>query len=95
MVCIDQETAEKDEEPFCTLSKVRRRDGRVLFGQHTMHLGSLDPASTAEIMVGDTVVVRSTLPGQRVIPTAPLPVPQSSRSNSFFQDVKALVTGFA
>lgn len=36
MVCIDQTTAEKDEEPFVTLSKTRRRTGGgVYFGVHT------------------------------------------------------------
>jgi len=35
MVCIDQNTAEKDQEPFATLAKTRRRDGKVFFGVHT------------------------------------------------------------
>ncbi|KAK4168509.1 putative molybdenum cofactor sulfurase [Cladorrhinum sp. PSN259] len=34
MVCINQETAEKSEEPFVTLSKTRRFDGKVFFGTH-------------------------------------------------------------
>jgi molybdenum cofactor sulfurtransferase len=34
MVCINQETAEKSEEPFVTLSKTRRFDGKVFFGVH-------------------------------------------------------------
>ena len=38
MVCVDQTTAEKNEEPFVTLAKTRRFQGRVLFGVHTCHL---------------------------------------------------------
>ena len=35
MVCIDQNTAEKNEEPFVTLAKTRRMQGKVFFGVHT------------------------------------------------------------
>lgn len=35
MVCIDQTTGERNEEPFSTLAKTRRVNGRVLFGVHT------------------------------------------------------------
>ncbi|KAI4663834.1 uncharacterized protein J4E78_004253 [Alternaria triticimaculans] len=38
MVCIDQQTAERNQEPFVTLSKTRRFDGRVYFGEHTCHV---------------------------------------------------------
>jgi molybdenum cofactor sulfurtransferase len=34
MVCIDQETGEKDAEPFGTLAKTRRMEGKVWFGSH-------------------------------------------------------------
>jgi len=34
MVCINQQTAEKSEEPFVTLSKTRRFEGKVFFGTH-------------------------------------------------------------
>ncbi|KAK1834662.1 molybdenum cofactor sulfurase [Podospora conica] len=34
MVCINQETAERSEEPFVTLSKTRRFEGKVFFGTH-------------------------------------------------------------
>ncbi|KAM0196751.1 hypothetical protein ACHAPI_005632 [Fusarium lateritium] len=37
MVCIDQETGEKKEEPFVTLAKTRRFDGKVYFGVHMRH----------------------------------------------------------
>lgn len=60
MVCIDQQTAEKNQEPFVTLSKTRRFDGRVYFGEHTCHLPVDDTGSKIgqgpTIMVGDTVL---------------------------------------
>lgn len=37
MVCIDQNTAAKSEEPFTTLSKTRRFGGKVFFGTHMCH----------------------------------------------------------
>lgn len=59
MVCIDQQTAEKNQEPFVTLSKTRRFDGRVYFGEHTCHLPLEDSSSplvqNPTIMVGDAV----------------------------------------
>jgi molybdenum cofactor sulfurtransferase len=59
MVCINQDTAEKSEEPFVTLSKTRRFDGKVFFGTHMAHA----PSSSAcgrdtqypTIEVGDLV----------------------------------------
>ena len=62
MVCINQETAEKTEEPFVTLSKTRRFDGKVFFGTHMGHEPQAQPALTAEaqfptIAAGDHVVV--------------------------------------
>ena len=58
MVCVDQTTAEKNEEPFVTLAKTRRFDGKVFFGQHTCLLGGLDAGggNQATIMVGEKVV---------------------------------------
>lgn len=62
MVCINQETAEKTEEPFVTLSKSRRFDGKVFFGVHMCYSGNLDKgALTREkqfptVRVGDVVV---------------------------------------
>lgn len=35
MICVDQRTAVKDEEPFVTLAKTRRSEGKVWFGVHT------------------------------------------------------------
>jgi molybdenum cofactor sulfurtransferase len=34
MVCVDQRTGVRSEEPFSTLSKTRKTDGKVLFGRH-------------------------------------------------------------
>lgn len=59
MVCIDQQTAEKNQEPFVTLSKTRRFDGRVYFGEHTCHLPLEESSSplgqNPTIMVGEAV----------------------------------------
>jgi molybdenum cofactor sulfurtransferase len=59
MVCVDQNTAEKNEEPFVTLSKTRRFDGKVFFGQHTCHMAigdaSLPLVQNPTISVGDAV----------------------------------------
>jgi molybdenum cofactor sulfurtransferase len=59
MVCVDQHTAEKNQEPFVTLSKTRRFDGRIYFGEHTCHLPMNDASSllaqNPTISVGDPV----------------------------------------
>ncbi|OCK95428.1 molybdenum cofactor sulfurase protein-like protein [Cenococcum geophilum 1.58] len=59
MVCIDQHTAEKNEEPYVTLAKTRRFDGKVFFGQHTCHIPFRDVSSplaqNPTISVGDLV----------------------------------------
>lgn len=34
MVCVDQFTATRSEEPFSTLAKTRKVDGKVVFGRH-------------------------------------------------------------
>ncbi|KAI1390314.1 PLP-dependent transferase [Hypoxylon trugodes] len=61
MICINQDTAEKSEEPFITLSKTRRFDGKVFFGTHMCHLPSLGTgtkeAQFPTIMAGDKVLV--------------------------------------
>lgn len=58
MVCIDQETADKNEEPFVTLSKTRKIDGRVLFGMHSNHVPRMvNGGPPAMIRVGDVVKV--------------------------------------
>ncbi|KAF1965018.1 PLP-dependent transferase [Bimuria novae-zelandiae CBS 107.79] len=59
MICVDQQTAERNQEPFVTLSKTRRFDGRVHFGEHTSLLARDDlqspSAQNPTIMVGDNV----------------------------------------
>ncbi|KAI9756593.1 MAG: mRNA splicing protein prp28 [Chaenotheca gracillima] len=59
MVCIDQNTAEINQEPFVTLAKTRRKNGRVHFGQHTCHVpAARDSSQTSQnptISVGDIV----------------------------------------
>lgn len=52
MVCIDQTTAEKNEEPFATLAKTRRMGGKVWFG---VHGGLARGCGAGEVAVGDTV----------------------------------------
>ncbi|ETI29289.1 hypothetical protein G647_01742 [Cladophialophora carrionii CBS 160.54] len=63
MVCVDQKSAQRRQEPFTTLAKTRRREGRVWFGMH-MCLRSGDdldatrdpPCSQrASVKVGDRV----------------------------------------
>lgn len=55
MVCVDQYTSEKNEEPFVTLAKTRRKEGKVYFGVHTA-LATCDTRQFARIQVGDRVV---------------------------------------
>ncbi|CUS13750.1 unnamed protein product [Tuber aestivum] len=66
MVCVDQETAEKDEEPYVTLTKTRRIDGRVLFGQHAVHLPLKNGDGVPRIRVGDAVRVWQDGDGEEV-----------------------------
>ena len=54
MVCVDQKSAEKNGEPFVTLAKTRRKDGKVFFGVHTA-LADNGQGRTARIRVGDRV----------------------------------------
>jgi molybdenum cofactor sulfurtransferase len=63
MVCINQETAAKSEEPFVTLSKTRRFDGKVFFGVHMCYTSENEGGAglTRErqfptVRVGDAVV---------------------------------------
>ena len=56
MVCIDQVSGEKNQEPFVTLAKTRRFGGRVLFGVHTALAGQ-NEKSQATISVGDTATM--------------------------------------
>ena len=54
IVCVDQGTAEKNAEPFVTLAKTRRKEGKVFFGVHTAL--SEDVKQPARIRVGDRVM---------------------------------------
>lgn len=60
MICIDQNTAVKNSEPFVTLAKTRRFEGKVFFGSHMCHVPSLIPTKDWQyptISVGDPVTV--------------------------------------
>lgn len=60
MICVDQDTAIRDEEPFVTLAKTRRFDGKVFFGSHMCHIPSSQQTKERQfptIRVGDIVSV--------------------------------------
>lgn len=62
MVCVDQDTAMKDEEPFVTLAKTRRFEGKVFFGSHMCHVPAKVPTKEQQyptIQVGDRAVVEA------------------------------------
>ena len=54
MICVDQRSAERNEEPFVTLAKTRRKDGKVFFGVHTA-LAESKNGQLARIKLGDRV----------------------------------------
>ena len=54
MVSVDQHSAERNEEPFVTLAKTRRREGKVFFGVHTA-LADCGKKQGVRIKVGDKV----------------------------------------
>lgn len=54
MVCVDQHSAERNEEPFVTLAKTRRKNGKVFFGVHTA-LTDTEKGQLARIKLGDRV----------------------------------------
>ncbi|KAJ2905062.1 hypothetical protein MKZ38_006455 [Zalerion maritima] len=58
MVCVDQDTGERHQEPLATLSKTRRFGGKIFFGSH-MHLPKAcnKIIHNAGIVVGDVVEV--------------------------------------
>ena len=55
MICVDQYSAEKNEEPFVTLAKTRRKDGKVFFGVHTALAEAKRGRRLARITLGDRV----------------------------------------
>lgn len=56
MVCIDQWTGVRRDEPLSTLAKTRKIDGKILFGKHVCPV-ALDEfgSESSTIMVGDLV----------------------------------------
>jgi molybdenum cofactor sulfurtransferase len=62
MICINQETAEKDEEPFVTLARTRRFESKIFFGSHMCHLhqeGGTRSGQCPTIRVGDIVTINA------------------------------------
>lgn len=58
MVCVDQQTAERKQEPFVTLAKTRRVSGKVYFGMHMKHELNRDANVGQQfVTVGDEVTV--------------------------------------
>ncbi|PHH92262.1 hypothetical protein CDD83_8187 [Cordyceps sp. RAO-2017] len=70
MVCVDQETAERRQEPLTTLAKTRRFDGRVYFGTHMRHEPRRSVGGRADfspsIQVGEPVTVYDARRGQEI-----------------------------
>jgi molybdenum cofactor sulfurtransferase len=60
MVCIDQDTGKRNQEPFVTLAKTRRFEGKVYFGQHACYIESqtstVKLAEDPKISIGDVVI---------------------------------------
>jgi molybdenum cofactor sulfurtransferase len=61
MVCVDQSTGERRQEPFSTLAKTRRLNGKVYFGTHMRHEPTEQydevNAPRPTVQVGDVVAV--------------------------------------
>jgi molybdenum cofactor sulfurtransferase len=60
MICVNQETAEKDKEPFVTLAKTRRFESKIFFGSHMCHIPSWNVTKESQcptICVGDIVTI--------------------------------------
>jgi molybdenum cofactor sulfurtransferase len=56
MVCVNQATAKRSEEPFVTLAKTRRTDGKVYFGTHMALYGDIF-GGYQTVQVGDPIVI--------------------------------------
>lgn len=72
MICIDQETAQKDEEPFVTLAKTRRFESKVFFGSHVCHIAQRNGTKASQhptIKVGDIIRV-SAVESDRLLSSA-------------------------
>ncbi|EKD15511.1 MOSC N-terminal beta barrel domain-containing protein [Drepanopeziza brunnea f. sp. 'multigermtubi' MB_m1] len=60
MICVDQDTAQKNEEPFVTLAKTRRFESKIFFGSHMCHVPSKTLTKESQyptIRVGDVVTI--------------------------------------
>ncbi|TVY20731.1 Molybdenum cofactor sulfurase, partial [Lachnellula arida] len=53
MVCVNQETGEKSEEPFVTLAKTRRFDNKVYFGAHMALVWGSRDVDRVFVRIGD------------------------------------------
>ncbi|KAA8893702.1 pyridoxal phosphate-dependent transferase [Sphaerosporella brunnea] len=93
MVCIDQDTAEKNEEPFVTLTKTRRVDGKIFFGQHAAHLPMEGSESGVPVIqVGDRVQVWGKEQQPEVeVRKIDLAGPETKKSGGFFKAMVAMV----
>jgi molybdenum cofactor sulfurtransferase len=59
MVCIDQKSAQRRQEPFSTLAKTRRRDGKVWFGVHLCLAQEAQAPGRANVATGKKGVCRT------------------------------------
>jgi molybdenum cofactor sulfurtransferase len=62
MICVDQDSAEKNEEPFVTLVKTRRFESKIFFGSHMCHIPSKELTKEGQyptIRVGEVVLIES------------------------------------
>jgi molybdenum cofactor sulfurtransferase len=57
MVCVDQKSARRRQEPFSTLAKTRRTEGKVYFGIHMCLAQAIDDDRRRFVRVGDRVSV--------------------------------------
>ncbi|KAL4784852.1 pyridoxal phosphate-dependent transferase, partial [Aspergillus varians] len=56
MVCVDQYTGQRGDEPYATLAKTRKVDRKILFGRHVSAAGEYgDGECLGTVMVGDVV----------------------------------------
>lgn len=53
MVCVDQYSGQRGEEPYATLAKTRKLNRKILFGRHISPAGEGECLGT--VMVGDVV----------------------------------------
>ncbi|KAI9369771.1 pyridoxal phosphate-dependent transferase [Aspergillus egyptiacus] len=56
MVCVDQYTGQRGDEPYATLAKTRKVDRKILFGRHISPAGESEGECLGTVMVGDVVM---------------------------------------